>query len=88
MSKTPNNPLAAAMRQLTGPPTPSANRAGPADKKRPRRGSGTRVIAGHFDAAVQRQLRVLAAQEDRTIQGLLEEALNDLFAKRNLPPIA
>ena len=34
------------------------------------------------------RLRVLAAQERNTVQGLLQEALNDLFQKRNLPPIA
>ena len=37
---------------------------------------------------VHRQLRVLAAQDGRTMYCMLAEALNDLFAKRKLPPIA
>jgi len=43
---------------------------------------GTRLIAGHFDPAVARQLRLLAAEEDTTIQALLAEALNLLFVKK------
>ena len=89
-SKT-KNPLAEAMRELKADPTPAARpvvRTTLAEKAKPRRGEGTRIIAGHFDVAVHQQLRVLAAQERNTVQGLLQEALNDLFQKRNLPPIA
>ena len=89
-SKT-KNPLAEAMRELKADPAPAAHpavRTTPAGKAKPRRGEGTRIIAGHFDGAVHQQLRVLAAQERNTVQGLLQEALNDLFQKRNLPPIA
>ncbi|MEL6435935.1 MAG: ribbon-helix-helix domain-containing protein [Pseudomonadota bacterium] len=42
----------------------------------------TRLIAGHFDPEVARQLRMLAAEEDTTIQELLREALDLLFAKK------
>ena len=89
-SKT-KNPLAEAMRELNDTPTPAARpvvRTTLAGKAKPRRGEGTRIIAGHFTAEVHQQLRVLAAQERNTIQELLQEALNDLFQKRNLPPIA
>ena len=89
-SKT-KNPLAEAMRELKADPTPAARpvvRTTLAGKAKPRRGEDTRIIAGHFDVAVHQQLRVLAAQERNTVQGLLQEALNDLFQKRNLPPIA
>ena len=89
-SKT-KNPLADAMRELKADPTPAAHpvvRTTLAKKAKHRRGEGTRIIAGHFDGAVHQQLRVLAAQERNTVQGLLQEALNDLFQKRNLPPIA
>ena len=48
----------------------------------------TKLVGAHFPAAVHRQLRVLSAQEGRTLQAVLAEALNDLFAKRKLPPIA
>ncbi len=48
----------------------------------------TKLVGAHFPEAVHRQLRVLSAQEGRTLQAVLAEALNDLFAKRKLPPIA
>ncbi|MCY4243246.1 MAG: hypothetical protein OXD36_16075 [Rhodobacter sp.] len=43
---------------------------------------GTRLVAGHFDPKVARQLRIIAAEEDTTVQALLEEALDLLFAKK------
>lgn len=49
---------------------------------------GKKTIAGHFDPAVSRQLREIALAEDSSVQDLLREALNDLFAKRGRPPIA
>jgi hypothetical protein len=36
---------------------------------------------------VKKQLRILAADRDTTIQDLLAEALNDLFAKHGKPEI-
>lgn len=49
---------------------------------------GKRAITGFFDPAVSRQLKQLALNEDKTIQLLLAEALNDLFEKYNQKPIA
>ncbi len=49
---------------------------------------GTRLIAGHFAPEVARQLRVIAAEEDTTIQALLGEALDLLFVKKGRPRIA
>ena len=46
------------------------------------------MIGGHFAPAVQKQVRVIAAEQDRTIQALLTEALNDLFEKDGYPRIA
>ena len=43
---------------------------------------GTRLIGGHFSPDVARQIRILAAEEDMTVQALLEEALSDLFVKK------
>lgn len=37
---------------------------------------------------VKKQLRILAAEHNTTIQNLLAEALNDLFAKNGKPEIA
>jgi hypothetical protein len=50
--------------------------------------SGKRLIGGHFDKSVSRQLREIAAREDSTVQALLAEAMNMLFAARQLPQIA
>ena len=43
---------------------------------------GQRLIAGHFDPSIAKQLKLLAAEEDTTVQALLEEALNLLFVKK------
>ena len=45
-------------------------------------------VSGYFAPEVRRQLRRLAADADTTIQALLAEALNDLFAKHGAPEIA
>lgn len=47
--------------------------------------AGKRVIAGHFDPAVSWQLKKLALDKNTTVQGLLEEGINDLFEKYHLP---
>jgi hypothetical protein len=49
---------------------------------------GKKVIAGHFDPVVIRQLKLLAMNHDTSIQVMLSEALNDLFEKHNMKPIA
>ena len=43
---------------------------------------GTKLIGGHFAPEVSTQLRILAAEEGATVQGLLAEALDDLFVKK------
>ena len=43
---------------------------------------GRRLIAGHFDPKVAKQLKLLAAEEETTVQALLEEALDLLFLKK------
>lgn len=42
----------------------------------------TVMIGGHFSKAISRQLRLIAAEEDKTNLALLEEALNLLFVKK------
>ncbi len=54
---------------------------------RPGRASRSNVT-GYFPQEVKKQLRLLAAENDTTIQGLLAVALNDLFAKYGKPEIA
>ncbi len=48
---------------------------------------GKSNVTGYFNPAVKRQLRILAAERDTTIQALLGEALNDLFAKYGRPEV-
>ena len=54
---------------------------------RPGRADMTNVT-GYFPPAVKKLLRMIAAEEEATIQELMAEALNDLFAKRGKPEIA
>ena len=75
------------------------SKRGPAPQEPPREtaagsGSATQAsrtgkpsVTGYFAPEVRRQLRRLAADNDSTIQALLAEALNDLFAKHGLPEI-
>jgi hypothetical protein len=43
---------------------------------------GLHLIGGHFSSEVVKQLRILAAEEETTIQSLLGEAIDDLFVKK------
>ncbi len=45
-------------------------------------------VTGYFPPEVKKQLRLMSAEQDKTIQKLLAEALNDLFAKYGKPEIA
>lgn len=49
---------------------------------------GQKMIAGYFDPTVHRQLKMLGVEEDKSIQELLEDALNALFDRHDKPPIA
>jgi hypothetical protein len=44
--------------------------------------AATKLIGGHFAPEYSTQLRIIAAEEDTTLQALLTEALNDLFVKK------
>ena len=73
-------------RTATLPPGPDV--AVPESPTKPRSRTGTRQVAGHFPAEVAWQLRELAVTRRTTVQSLLTEALNDLFAKHGKPEIA
>ena len=49
---------------------------------------GKSNVTGYFPQEVKKQLRMLAAEEDKTIQQLLGESLNMLFARYNKAEIA
>lgn len=91
------NSLLAAVSRAAAPPSEPAPPASSAPKRKPRPESkseidasakarpgraGTKLIGGHFDPSVARQLRLIAAEEDTTIQSLLAEALDLLFVKK------
>lgn len=72
-----------------GSATPPAARSEekPAKFHRPSR-EGRKLIAGHFDPKVAKQLKFLAVEGDTTVQALLEEALNLLFVKKGRGPVS
>ena len=87
-------------RQAVHAPPPQPTRPAPTHRREPspvdERPSGSatrpsregkRLIAGHFDPKVAKHLRILAAEEDTSIQALLEEALDLLFVKKGRGPI-
>lgn len=61
------------------PPAAAVRQA--AKSARPSR-EGTRLIAGHFPPSVAKQLKILAAEEETSVQDLLHEALDLLFIKK------
>ena len=88
-----NSLLAAVSRAAAPSPLPEPTTASAASRRKPqlslsepsnpRPGRvGTKLIGGHFEPAVARQLRLIAAEEDTTIQALLAEALDLLFVKK------
>lgn len=89
-SKKPN--LAAALHEASGKKAAAISVARPVIEQEgrglPPSRVGKKIIAGHFDPAVIRQLKQLALDQEASVQQLLGEALNDLFVKHNLKPIA
>lgn len=49
---------------------------------------GKKALTGYFDPAVRQQLALLAAEEDRSQNDLIAEALNMLFERYRKSPIA
>lgn len=49
---------------------------------------GKKNISGYFPPEVHRQLRVIAAEEDKNLQEILGDALNAFFEQKGKPPIA
>jgi hypothetical protein len=50
--------------------------------------TGTKPITAHLPGQVRSQLKILAAEQGSTLQDLMSEAFNDLFAKYGKPEIA
>lgn len=83
------NPLTQGLEQQ-----PQPHRAGTATKPLapgkpiPASRSGRVLIGGHFAPKVQTALKIIAAEERTTMQALLAEGINTVFAKRRKPEIA
>src|ERR1700676_4543523 len=83
------NPLAQGLNQTRRSAAVAASsdlgiaRAGSAGSR-----SGRVLVGGHFASEVQRALRIIAAEEGTTVQALLAEGINTVFAKRGKPEIA
>lgn len=96
MSRRPNLAAIAAAagstrRTIETPPSvqPVEAAAEPASRPTPPRTRvGTKQVAAHFPEDVAWQLRALAVDRKTTVQNLLAEALNDLFAKYGKPEVA
>lgn len=90
MAKSPDH-LRVALQDAAGKPAPEAvsKPDSPASQpyERPSR-QGKVAVTGFFDPSVRRQLKVMAAEGDTTVQALLTEALNDVFAKHGKPEVA
>ena len=86
------NPLAQGLEQITRRPVeaaaPRAAAAAPAKAKTTPARDGRVLIGGFFTPEVQTALKVIAAQERTTLQALLTEAINTVFAHRGRPEIA
>jgi len=99
MSKAPN--LAAALADAGGStrrrpapiPEPRPHLTGAPDLapsghyRQPSR-AGTRPITVHFPEEVRTQLKLIALEQKKSLQDLLAEGFNDLFAKYGKPEIA
>lgn len=57
------------------------------DKLPPSR-RGKRHISGYFEPEVLRQVKIIGAEQDKTINQVLADALNALFTQLGKPPIA
>ena len=91
MSKRPNLAAVAAAAgsiRRTIEPEPVAAPETASSPSPVRTRAATKQIAGHFPEDVAWQLRSLALERRTTVQNLLAEALNDLFAKHGKPELA
>ena len=84
------NPLTQGLEQQPQPVRASAtHRPQPTQLKAvPPSRTGRVLVGGHFAPEVQTTLKVIAAEERTTMQALLAEGINAVFAKRHKPEIA
>ena len=90
MSTRPSSLQAVLERQAATETSPQEPTLPPAAPPQPVRSEkfyrpsrdGRRFLGGHFPPHVTRQMKMLAAEDDTTVQALLEEAIDLLFVKK------
>ena len=78
----PAAPARGGEEQAAGVPAKRAAVRGRQDR------SDKRQVAGFFSPECAKQLRMLAAEQDTTVQELIRQGLNAVFHKHGKPPIA
>ena len=58
------------------------------DDKVPPSRRGKRHISGYFEPEVLKQVKIICAEEEKTVNEVLAEALNSLFVNKGKAPIA
>ncbi len=48
--------------------------------------AGKKMVGGHFSAELSRAVNILAAEQDKTVQALMGEAIDDLLRKYGKNP--
>ena len=90
---TKKQSLATALQTFDRTPNSATEVSDPALVSRPRLKEqapsrrGKKALIGYFDPGVSKQLKLLALEEDSTVQQLLGEALDLLFQARGKPRI-
>lgn len=80
-------PVAAA--EEAAPASPVAAKTAPRAKPAPAPSrAGTKSFTVHLPEAVRRQVKMMAVEQSRTMDDLVSEGLNLLFAKHRKPEIA
>lgn len=87
------NPLSQGLKQQSRQPEPAAapivtTTQPTASKAVPRSRVGRVLIGGHFAPEVQTALKIVAAEERTSMQALIAEGLNAVFARRHKAQIA
>lgn len=88
------NPLTQGLRQKNLQTAQPLDKPEPANEnalrstKLPPSRVGRVLIGGHFSPEVQTELKVLAAQERTSVQALIAEGINAVFARRHKAQIA
>lgn len=86
--------LAEVLKQnTTDPDPPETSQAAPVKSESVRKKiaasrRGKKNISGYFAPEAHRQLRIIAAEEDKNLQEILGDALNVFFKHKGKPPIA